>query len=394
MTRVELSEWSRDGQCVLLDHETATVLGDTGLVEVCAGPDGSWRLLPLTNIVGAVRVGDLDVVVQPKARFSSVLFMLGYARDPGLRDSNIAGSADDDLWSTVAGTLARLGEEALRRGVLQGYVTRDEALMVVRGRVRVGDQIARRPGLVVPLEVRFDEFAADIAENQVLRAALHRLSHVPRVPHEVRRSLRRLAGRLDGVARLVPGAPLPVWRESRLNARYVPALRLAELVLRSVGLDTSAGRLPVASFVVNMATVFEDFVTVALREAFGREQGGRTDGQYRDHLDELRRVPIRPDVVHLVEGAPVAVLDAKYKLGYSTGGFPTADVYQVFAYCTALRLRRGWLVYAGSRAEGAQPQTHRVRGTDVDVVQWPLDVSAAPRDLLDQMDRLARDVRG
>ncbi|GAA4850817.1 McrBC 5-methylcytosine restriction system component [Luteimicrobium xylanilyticum] len=388
--RVDLAENEPNGTVVALGDQDATALAGVRLVDVQPSGVGRWRLVPVVNRVGAVRVGHLDVVVHPKASFASVLFMLGFARDPGFVPHEVSGSEADDLWSAVGETLARLADRALRRGVLQGYVTREESLAVLRGRMRVADQIATRPGMLLPLEVTFDEYEADIAENKILRAALHRASLVPRLPGGIRARLMHLAGRLDGVSPLVPGAPLPAWSPSRANQRYQPALRLAELVLRAIGLSTSAGGAPVAAFVVDMAVVFEDFVTTALRESLAvLSPLGQTKGQYRSWLDQNSLVRIKPDVVHMVRGAPWLVFDAKYKLGYQDGGYPTADVYQVHAYCTALGLGRGYLVYAGSRAHGAAPVVHRVRNTEIDVVQWPLDVAVVPAMLIRQISELA-----
>lgn len=388
--RVELAENDPDGMVLAISDEEARALASLRLLDVQPYGADTWRLVPMVNRAGAVRIGELDVVVRPKASFASVLFMLGYAREPGFVPSEVDGLADDALWPAVGETLARLAERALRQGVLQGYVTREESLTVLRGRMRVADQVARRPGMLLPLEVTFDEYEADIPENQILRAALHRMALVPRMPNALRARLTHLAGRLEGVSPLLQGAPLPEWSSSRANRRYQPSLKLGELVLRSVGLSTSAGGTPVAAFVVDMAMVFEDFVTTALREALAVVSPlGRTMGQYKASLDEGSRVRIKPDVVHLVGSVPRLVFDAKYKLGYGDGGYPTADVYQVHAYCTALGLRQGHLVYAGSRVDGARPLIHRVLNTDIDVVQWPLDVGVSPRKLLAQVQSLA-----
>lgn len=387
--RIELAE---NGEAVAadLDPATAAALADSELVEVRPSGGVGWTLVPRPNRVGAVRVGHLDVVVLPKASFASVVFMLGYARDPGFRPDQFDGTAADDLWPMVAETLARLAERALLRGVIQGYVTRDESLPLVRGRIRTADQMSRHHGLPLPLEVTFEEYDVDIPENRMLRTALTRMGRVPRLPQNLRRRLQHLAARLDAASVIAAGAPLPNWRPTRLNAVYQPALRLAELVLRRFGLTTTAGTQPVASFVVDMAAVFEDFVTTAMRESLLHTSPGVTTGQFRDHLDREHRVPIRPDIVHSIAGVPAAVFDAKYKLASESDGYPTADVYQMLAYCTALQLRSGYLVYAGSRAKGALPRGHGIRNTDVSITTWPLDVTSSPGDLLDQVREVGR----
>jgi 5-methylcytosine-specific restriction enzyme subunit McrC len=110
-----------------------------------------------------------------------LLFLLGYAADPGFRPEDVDGVPDDDLWPAIAETLCRHAERAVMRGILQGYVTREEALPLVRGRVRIANQLARRPGMLLPIEVRYDEYDVDVAENRILRSALRRMLAVPRV---------------------------------------------------------------------------------------------------------------------------------------------------------------------------------------------------------------------
>ncbi|MER6971193.1 hypothetical protein ABT304_09080 [Nocardioides sp. NPDC000445] len=388
MTRHELPENDKDGLVLSLSAESAVTVAGTGLVDVQPYGHGTWRLVPRRNIVGAARVADLDLVVRPKAPFSSVLFMLGYASDPGFLPTELDGAADDDLWPALGETLARLGERALRQGVLQGYVTRDESLAVLRGRLRAADQVARRPGALLPLEVTYDEYEPDIAENRILLAALHRMSLVPRIPAPVRARLTHLAGRLDGVTKIAPGAPLPDWSRSRANVRYEASLRVSEVILRNVGISTSAGGIAVASFVVNMATVFEEFLTTALREAFRSiDPLGRTVAQDRDWLDEASRVEIKPDIIHRSGGEIVAVVDAKYKLVGSEGAYPNVDVYQMLAYCVAHRQTLGWLVYAGQ--SGASGQFHDVRNGAVRIAQAPVEVSLESNKLLSQVGALA-----
>lgn len=394
MRRIELAENDRTGAAVTMSSDEAAALEATGLVEVRPTGHTTWQILPVTNLIGAVRTGSWDVVVHPKAKFSSLLFMLGFARDPGLLPQEFDGAVEAELWPLVGETLARLATAAMLRGALQGYVTTDEALTVVRGRIRVGDQMARRPGMLLPLEVRYDDYAVDITENQILRTALRRLALVPRMPEGLRRRLAHLAARLDGAQVLLSGAPIPSWQPSRLNARYQPALRLAEIVLATTGLGTSRAGQPVASFVVNMATVFEDFLSVALTEAFAKISPGYTEAQHRSHLDEADVVSIRPDVVHVVHRKPRAVLDAKYKLAEGHTGFPVADLYQMHAYCTVLGLRQGYLIYAAAGSDRTSPGAHRVRNTAITVTTWPVVVSGSPASLLSQVDAIARAALG
>ena len=381
MKRLELEENGGSLEAPL-EHNTGHALRVIGLVQVRPARSGSWELVPRSNIVGAVRVGNVDVVVKPKAPFSSVLFMLGYARNPKFPPMELSGG-EADLWPALAETLARLADRALGHGVLQGYVSRDETTPVLRGRIRASDQMSRHFGLPFPLEVTFDDYSADIPENQILRSALHRMAAVPGVDANTRGRLLHLNARLDGVTMVVAGVPPPAWVPNRLNSRYHDVLGLSELILRFLGVDASRGAAPVASFVVNMADAFEGFVEAALIEALA-DVPGRVEGQYIDALEVEGAIAIRPDVVHLRDGRPHAVFDAKYKLASRTGVYPNADYYQMLAYCTALRLSRGYLIYAGS-GESIGWNQYRIKNSEIWVVTVSIGVRSRPKRLVQQV---------
>lgn len=392
-TRIVLDELDAVGVGIDLDEATAVALERTSLVELRPIGTDRWRVLP-RGMVGAAQVGHVLVQVTPKDKvgLSRLLFLLGYASDPGFQPEDVAAVDEPDLLPALAESLARQGERALRGGVLQGYVTIDDSLRTVRGRIRLGDQISRRPGMLLPLEVAYDDYTVDIAENRILRTAVRRMLAVPRLRSEARARLAHIDAQLSGVHILPLGAPLPRWSRGRLNERYRPALRLSDVVLRHCSAEPGPGALRSAAFVVSMWQVYEDFVTTALTEALTRCPG-MSRKQYPDWLDEAasgrpRAVAIKPDLLHLVRGKPVLVVDAKYKAASPTGRYPNADHYQMLAYCTAFGLRRAWLVYA----QGGQPVIRRIRNTDISIVEYPLGLGASPRDLLAQIDELAAEI--
>ena len=137
--------------------------------------------------VGVATVGGLQVTMRPKMPIDRLVFMIGYAREPSYL-------ARPTPWSWTSRTtsrprwpkLRRQAVRALDQGVLHGYREREDTLPVLRGRLRAGDQIARRFGLGLPLEVSYDEFTVDIAENQILLAAALRLMRMPGVPETAR----------------------------------------------------------------------------------------------------------------------------------------------------------------------------------------------------------------
>ena len=373
-----------------LDAASAAFVNASGLAKASPMGMGLFRIEPV-GMVGSVRTPTVQLEVRPKDRLglNRLLFLLSYAGNQGFRDDPVAAVEDSDLWSALAESLAQLADRALSRGVLQGYLTVDESLRTVKGRIRISDQISRRPGMLVPLEVSYDEFTEDIAENRILRAALERMAQVPRVRPDVQSRLRQLKGKLDAVTRLQSGAPLPPWQATRMNARYHAVLRLSEVILRNASAEAGDGKQQTASFVVDMGQVFEDFVGTALREAMAAHPG-EMRLQYNALLNEAvrdsDRLTVNPDAVHLLGGRPVVVYDTKYRAATDEGASLSADHFQMLAYCTALRVPTAWLVYAGA----GEMKLRRILNTDIDVVEYPLDLSLPPSDILAAIADLAQ----
>jgi 5-methylcytosine-specific restriction enzyme subunit McrC len=83
-------------------------------------------------------------------------------------------------------------------------------------------------------------------------------------------------------------------------------------------------------------------------------------------------------------GAPAAVADAKYK-AESPSGYPNADLYQMLAYCTALGLPRGHLIYAKGAGDAVR---HVVREAGVEILGHALGLDCQPEILLSQVNGL------
>ncbi|MGW2282306.1 McrC family protein [Streptomyces sp. NPDC001770] len=361
-----------------------------------AGPapyeSGVWRLRAGSK-VGAVTLAvpggeSVTVRITPKVPVARLFFLIGYCSDPrAWRDGRVELAEHDELLPALAHAVERQIDRALKQGLLQGYRTTEESSHVVRGRLCEAEQIRRRFGMSLPAEVTFDEFTADIAENRLLRAAVDRLLRLPGVPAAVRARLTHQRYRLSDITPLVPGQALPAWRPTRLDARYHAVLHLAEVVLKGSSTEHLPGRLRMGGFLVDMSGVYEDFVCKALREAM-RAHGGRSALQAQNiHMDEGEFIRLRPDFVWYGDsGIPMAVADAKYKARRNRG-FPNEDLYQILAYCTALGLTEGHLVYA----KGGAPHTsHRVRHAGTVLHQHAIDLDQQPAGLLAEIGALAR----
>lgn len=342
--------------------------------------------------VGIVRLGELTVSIQPKLPIRRLLFLLGYVADPkGWRPEDAEVEEGADLFEAVIPAFTFQVRRALRRGVLQGYRTEEDALSVVRGRVRFDDQIRRHYGRTPPVEVRYDEFTEDIEPNRMIKAAARRLLRLRPRSLPSRRSLAGIDTALAAVSDVSyrPHA-LPEIVYDRLNAHYRPAVEMARLILRSTTLEVSHGAVRGMACLFDMNVVFEDFIVVALREQLrlSARSFPRGAAAPRLCLDHSRRIRLEPDISWWEGGRAVFVGDVKYKRTADALG-KNADIYQTLAYAVAARLPGALLIYAaGEREQGI----HRIVHLEKEIEIVTMDLNGPPDVVLKQVQAIAQRV--
>jgi 5-methylcytosine-specific restriction enzyme subunit McrC len=387
--RLELTAWC-SLECELTHAEAAQITA-SGLAQAAATPEpGRWKLVSDSHI--GVAIGESwELRISPRLAVPQLLFLLAYSLDPkGWKDELADFEAEPDLLDAVASGFSWHALQAIGKGLLHGYVHVDERLMAVRGRIRFGDQIARSATLPLPVEVSYDDYTADIPENRILKSGTLALLRLPRVPQLARKRLLKLRELLDEVEPLERPREVKVPTFTRLNERYRPALRLAELILRAASIKATPGRIASVAYVFDMNRVFEDFVSISLREQL-QSYGGEVKLQTSFTLDAADEVTLRPDVVWAAAGKPQAIIDAKYK-ALKLAGMPNADAYQMLAYCTALGLDQGFLVYAKDSEERVRNLT--VRNSTCKIRVRTLDVEKRPEELLGQVRAIVAEIAG
>lgn len=267
----------------------------------------------------------------------------------------------------------------------------EEALQTVRGRIRVADQLRRRFGVPLPVEVRYDDFTDDVLANRLVKAAADRLSKLRIRSPRSRLDLAWVAATLDNVSLVeFPPSEIPEVKFDRLNEHYREVMTLARLILRHTSIETGRGRVRANGFLMDMNEVFQEFVTRALREELGlSDRAFRSDSRLPPlHLDTADQIRLKPDLSWWTGPTCTFVGDAKYKR-VKHAHVPNADLYQLLAYTTALDLPGGLLVYAEGEPRDV---CHEVRHAGKHQEITTLDLSGTIEDLQREISSLAERV--
>ena len=357
MREITLGEYEKSSGLSLSSVERDTL--HTGLpsvtIEPVPGTEGTYHLTP-GSVVGAIEIDGLSVVIEPKIGIVNLLSMACYAIGMVKFDREAFDFLEEyALPDVLALALAAQAHRAFSHGLLHGYLVEEQALLTVRGRVRFAEQVGRRLDFPIPVELRYDEFTGDILPNQLVKAAAHRLARARLRSHRARRNLGWVAGMLVEVSlREFPPARVPEVAFDRLNGHYRGVVALARLVLRHGAFESGRGGVRARGFLMDMNTVFQEFLTQALREELGASPRTlRSDRELEKlTLDHGRRVTLEPDLTWWDGPTCTFVGDAKYK-NLTSHRVPNSDLYQMLSYATALDLPGGLLVYAQGGVDDA-----------------------------------------
>lgn len=362
-------------------------------IEPVSGKSDSYRLKP-GAIVGAVNAGNLSLLIQPKIDIPQLLSLACYAMAQFRPQENPFNFAErESLPDALALSLNFMARRAFARGLLHGYHAREESLYTVRGRIRFDEQLRRRFNVPLPVAVRYNEFTADIRANRLVKAAAYRLGGSRLRSPQARSGLGWIVGILDNVSLTeFPANAVPEVEFDRLNEHYRGVVALARLILRHNAFQSHRGEVRAAGFLMDMNKVFQEFVTVALREALGVSKSAFAEREIGG-LDKGDRISLRPDLVWREGGKPCFVGDVKYKnlkRDSTDSSIRHSDLYQLLAYVTALNLPGGMLIYAQGEAETAD---YTVRHCGKALKVAALDLSGDLEQTLAGVGKLAKQIR-
>ncbi|KRC84666.1 restriction endonuclease [Terrabacter sp. Root85] len=384
-----IPEHGRSGP-VRLSRETRAALvaaaGERLVIHATADPD--VVTIGATSWVGALAVPGLVVRVTPKVSVTNFFAMLGAGVSPDAFDhEHVTWSDTDELIDGVAYFAIRLIDSSTMRGLVHGYVPREERMRTIRGRLLV-EEFARRPWSAAEPQCRFDDFTADIVENQLFRCTLQAMLSWPQLAPHVRREALRVLGRFDGVADTPAtrhAAPLPI---TRLNEHYEDAMRLSRLVLQAMSLSHEAGDQQANSLMVDMDDLFQRWIAQELDLRLAPQM--RIERDEDVWLDEGRAVTMAPDLVVRRGSEVVLVGDAKYSMG-ADGYMASRDYLELVAYTTAMGLPTGLLIHCNS--DRAPESEIVIRNAGTRILCRPIRLDGSYAAVCRSLDALAELVR-
>jgi 5-methylcytosine-specific restriction enzyme subunit McrC len=303
--------------------------------------------------------------------------MLAVAHDLPAAD-DAATSVDlqnETLLEILIARFVAMLDKALRRGMPRAYRQHQEDLPALRGTLDITRQFSTLAASPHRLACRYDEFTADIALNQILKAAVARLRQLAR-SRANRRALTDLALLYADVTN-VPAVAL-AWQEvvaGRSNTSWMPLIRLARLILGDRFQNSAHGGADGFALLFDMNALFERYVEKLLGPIASAEgwlmkpqSGGNSCLHPEDGTNAL--FATYPDIQLLRGGCVGMIVDTKWKTLIDPTCDPKMDVkqndiYQMMAYAQLYDCENVVLLYPHhSGLTSAMPVRHRIAAPD------------------------------
>jgi 5-methylcytosine-specific restriction enzyme subunit McrC len=395
MFPLKLREWQKSPRLELTREEIADLSKIRGL-RIDATSDGRFEVIPTGNFVGYARRGEVSVMVQPsKCKAEQVIAMMSYSTDPRVFGQNqVQFKAEDDILEAYVATFVRTVARAIEQGLFKSYMSLDEDVAVIRGRIRVSDQITTKFRMSPPIAVNFDEYTIDNSLNRVIKYAIEVVSRIPIRLQATVKNIQYLRAMFNDVSLLEMNSgdvSVPIWNQ--LNDHLKPSFIMANQIIENSSISLDIGKNSSDEFWIDMANVFEDFVVVAIRESLGL---GRAEMPRANELNRAlqlsNKVFLKPDISRWQDGSCIAIGDVKYKRT-SEDGIVYSDIYQLLAYAVATGLDTASLVYAKSivESEGLYlAGNHYVEALGIEIKVFVLDLDRPFIDVLQQIAVFAK----
>lgn len=257
---------------------------------------------------------------------------------------NIATEEFDKIQDLFAAILAKGVAKQLKQGLYREYVTQNETLSVMRGKLVMTDTIKNRIQRRQKLACEFDELSENNLFNQILKTTMHCLVRDNGVTNKHKSALNKMLIFFDGVSLLDPSSI--EWGRlyyQRNNKNYEMLLNICYSVLDGMLQTTDKGDYKMATFSdEHMDRLYEKFILEYYRQHhtyLSDVRAAQVKWDLHGEKDEsmIRFLPVMQTDIFLRLKDKILILDAKYygrtlQKRFDKYTLRSINIYQIFTY--------------------------------------------------------------
>lgn len=276
----------------------------------------------------------------------NIYYMLAYAFQV-LRQKNyddVAAEDFDNIQDLFAAILAKGVSQQIKQGLHREYITKNEDLSVMRGKLDIYGTIKNQIQRKKILSCEYDELSVNNIFNQILKTTITILLRDSGVKKLHKADLKKVILFFNDVDVIAP--PSIRWNSlmyQRNNKNYEMLMNVCYFVLDGMLQTTDKGKYKIASFSdAHMHKLYEKFVL----EYFKRHHSYLSEvraAQVKWNLAEgaeeniIRFLPIMQTDIFLRYKEQVLIIDTKYyshtmQMQYNKATLHSGNMYQIFTY--------------------------------------------------------------
>ena len=276
----------------------------------------------------------------------NIYYMLSYAFQI-LKQSNydeVASEKFDNAQDLFAAILSKGIGQQLKQGLYREYVTKNENLSVMRGKLDMPNTIRNRIQRKQKLACEFDELSENNLFNQILKTAIRYLLSNDGVDGERKIALKKVLVFFDEIELLEPSEI--AWSRlhyQRNNKNYELLMNVCYFVLDGMLQTSEKGEYKMTSFSdEHMARLYEKFILeyysqhhTYLSEVKAGQVKWDLVGDNSESM--IRFLPIMQTDIMLRLNEKILIIDAKYygrtlQKQFDKYTLHSNNVYQIFTY--------------------------------------------------------------
>lgn len=361
-------QWSRSTGDTIFDWNDRRFVKAKSHVGVIAVPGGAIEILP--------KIDTPNEEGKNRAQHN-LLYMLSMTRKIVGEERDLAsiGTQRMPLLEQLIMLFAERTLKELRRGIDHCYVTQQENLHRLKGKLLVGQHAVRNSIHKERVYCQFDEFISDTPINRILKASCRRLLSVSSSTL-TQKKLREIVFLLDDVSDLeIADHHFSNIHYNRNTERFKPLINFSMMVTKGMSPVWTKSKNVSFSLLFPMEQLFEEFIARYVHR-YAEELGvipehihaqavGRRKWLLRRTDDETNKFRLKPDlVIDNGEGGLRLILDTKWKHlksdeEDSKNGVSQADIYQLYAYAHRYKCPENILLFP--YVDGVTPKTYTIK---------------------------------
>ncbi len=279
---------------------------EPSIIDVRKSPNDNFWNVRVKNAVGAIRLGDKQLIVQPKISLSHFSYIASLAITGGnlrmLKNNLVNLSSGTSYFEAMATAYLDLLEDVLKFELVVEYESFEDSLTYARGKifpVRTAKNFLKG---APRFDCKFEEFSVDNPVNRILKAAATQIARSRLCQNrEIQSRSSKMAFRIDGVGQMRPSDLYA--KVGRISARHKSALKIAREIIGGNLRILKEGKMQVSSFLQYTPGIIEQGIRQVLSKGL---ESWASVVKTREYAVE-GNLSFNPDLVFVEKGIALSV---------------------------------------------------------------------------------------